>query len=373
MPEDINLHFNNYVTRREAIYYLRPVDNKNKIKTYNIMSSADKSSSATIRKNREKTLANFHKLNPQTSESGNKTFSHTFLIARKIGQCSSDFCSCTLETNLNLTSSVWLSTNYEVGGLQYNGAYAVTWDTSPFATSYTLTSDIATDLVIPTGETSATVYLLSSGDYSTSRTFTLTVNTSCGTSTSSIASLLPCFLAGSVVHMSDKSTKPIEDVLVGDTLLGAFGEINTVLALHRPLLGKAKMCRINNDHSTTNHHPHISLDKRFYCGNPELLMGSTYGRTHIVIDADGNQVERMLHGLKKERVHPLRLGIELKTAEGSRVVNKLETYGLPEDTQLYNLVVSGSHTYHVDGYAVTGWPSEQDFDYDTWTATVTSL
>jgi hypothetical protein len=30
--------------------------------------------------------------------------------------------------------------------------------------------------------------------------------------------------------------------------------------------------------------------------------------------------------------------------------------------------MSGSHTYHVDGYAVTGWPSEHDFDYDTWNA-----
>jgi hypothetical protein len=36
------------------------------------------------------------------------------------------------------------------------------------------------------------------------------------------------------------------------------------------------------------------------------------------------------------------------------------------ETQLYNLVVGGSHTYHVDGYAVTGWPNEDDFDYDLW-------
>lgn len=36
------------------------------------------------------------------------------------------------------------------------------------------------------------------------------------------------------------------------------------------------------------------------------------------------------------------------------------------DTQLYNLVIDGSHTYHVDGYAVTGWPKEDDFDYDVW-------
>jgi len=31
-----------------------------------------------------------------------------------------------------------------------------------------------------------------------------------------------------------------------------------------------------------------------------------------------------------------------------------------------NLVISGSHTYHVDGYAVTGWPREDDFNYDNW-------
>jgi hypothetical protein len=49
-------------------------------------------------------------------------------------------------------------------------------------------------------------------------------------------------------------------------------------------------------------------------------------------------------------------------------VKSLETYSMPPDTQLYNLVVGGSHTYHVDGYAVTGWPREDDFDYDLWVA-----
>jgi hypothetical protein len=74
----------------------------------------------------------------------------------------------------------------------------------------------------------------------------------------------------------------------------------------------------------------------------------------------------MLHGLKKERIQKLYEGVELKTVEGSRVVRSLEVYSMPETTQLYNLVVSGSHTYHVDGYAVTGWPREDDFDYDRW-------
>jgi hypothetical protein len=73
-----------------------------------------------------------------------------------------------------------------------------------------------------------------------------------------------------------------------------------------------------------------------------------------------------LHGLAKGRVQTLKLGQPLKTIEGSRVVNTLEAYNLPPETPLYNLVVGGSHTYHVNGYAVTGWPREDDFDYDAW-------
>jgi hypothetical protein len=108
------------------------------------------------------------------------------------------------------------------------------------------------------------------------------------------------------------------------------------------------------------------VDRKFYCGNPDLVSQSTYGHIHKVIDAEGKEVDRMLHGLKRERIQKLELGVELKTIEGSRLTKSIEVYSMPENTQLYNLVVNGSHTYHVDGYAVTGWPREDDFDYDTW-------
>jgi hypothetical protein len=166
--------------------------------------------------------------------------------------------------------------------------------------------------------------------------------------------------------MADLTTRPIEDVRVNDLVLGAFGEINRVLALHRPLLGNALMCKINNEHTTTNHHPHVSLDKQFYCGNPDLVSNSTYGHVHKVIDVDGNYVDMMLPGLKRERIKKLEVGVRLKTVEGSRIAQTLETFSMPADTQLYNLVVGGSHTYYVEGYAVTGWPREDDFDYDNW-------
>ena len=132
------------------------------------------------------------------------------------------------------------------------------------------------------------------------------------------------------------------------------------------LLGSAKMCLINGEHSTTNHHPHIGAEKRIYCGNPGLVSSRTYGMEHDVILEGGERGRMFLHGLKKERINQLVCGVELKTVGGSRVVREMEIYSMPPETQLYNLVVGGSHTYHVEGYAVTGWPREDDFDYDTW-------
>jgi hypothetical protein len=330
------------------------------------MSYTDKSSLTQTKRVRNRTLAAFHKLNPGGRETNtNTTMGDTFYVGRVEGQITSYCCSepaCVPGTIRNFIASDFLSPcppPYE----SYNMYYELSWDAVSGATSYTVTSDFGVDLVVSTGPTSANVYI--GNDYSL-RTFTLTAITNCGV-VRATTTAAPCFLAGSVVQMANGTTKFIEDVLVGDALFGAFGEINVVLALHRPLLGLNLMCNINGEHSTTNHHPHISADKKFYCGDPALVHASTYGRSHEVINGDGIKEQRMLHGLKKERIDKIHIGLDLKTVEGSRRVETLETFSLPADTQLYNLVMSGSHTYHVDGYAVTGWPREDDFNYDTWT------
>jgi hypothetical protein len=277
--------------------------------------------------------------------------------------------TCTSPTGENIDISFYYTAADEgvtppIPSLLYY--WDVTWTPFPGATSYIYTTTYPTAYAfVSTGATS--VRLFTDRDNELPE-ITLTGISSCGFV--SITGTAPCFLVGALVTLGDGSTLPIEEIRVGDTVLGAFGEVNTVLALHRPLLGSASMCRINDEHSTTSHHPHISPDRHFYCLHPAVVDSSTYGRKHEVINAEGQKERRMLHGLQPGRVQTLSVGQHLKTVEGERVVSILDEYALPPETQLYNLVVSGSHTYHVDGYAVTGWPREDDFDYESWTPKV---
>ena len=328
------------------------------------MPTAYNSSGGLTERVRNKTLACFHIINPGSREGGNTVITNDILIYRNVGDIQPGSCVCVPGVISDFICSDIQGTAppYDT---EYSILYTITWSPVSGATSYTLTSNFDIDLIIHANPlaTSAEVYLPNS-DYGSTRIFTLSATTPCSNPTASVE-VFPCFLAGSLVQMAD-GTKLIEDVRVGDFVLGAFGEINEVLALHRPLLGEATLCRINDEHVTTNHHPHISVDGKFYCGDPVMVSDKTYGKMHKVIDAEGAVVDRMLHGLKRERIEKLCVGIELKTVEGYRVTRSLETFSMPEDTQLYNLVVGGSHTYHVDGYAVTGWPREDDFNYDTW-------
>jgi hypothetical protein len=177
-----------------------------------------------------------------------------------------------------------------------------------------------------------------------------------------------CFLAGSLVTMADGTTKKIEDVKVGDYVMGAFGEANVILAKDDPWLGDRYMYKINDEHDTSDDHPHVSTDKQFYAPE-ENAAYDEWGSYFDCELADGSHEMWLNVGLTKRKLKKLTVGVELITTKGGKVVDSIEKYKLPPDTKLYNFVVGGSHTYFVNGYAVTGWPREDDFDYDKWEPT----
>ena len=258
----------------------------------------------------------------------------------------------------------WFNSVTPIG--DYTEGWVLTWDPIPNGTVYNITQ---LGIASQTFEllTSTTANLYTKYDYNNDIYGDVVVYahvSGCPDISGSMGA--PCFLKGALVSLADGSSKAIEDVRIGDIVLGAFGERNEVLALHRPLLGNNTMTNINNDHHTSSHHPHISYDKKFYAIKPSVVMNDTYGKSHEVLDENMIPYQRFLAGLKPGRVQQMELGVLLKTVDGSREVAFLDTYEMAPETQLYNLVVSGSHTYYVDGYAVTGWPNEDDFDYDSW-------
>jgi len=251
----------------------------------------------------------------------------------------------------------------------YNYVYNISWPSFGTGVNYSyLTTSSNPYIFVPTGPLGVDFYFT----LNVTEGFDITVNGSnaCGNTGTTQYIYTPCFLPGTLVAIMKNNEIEqivIEDVKVGDKVVGAFGEINTVLALHRPTLGDSKMFKINDLHSSSDHHPHISVDKKFYTYDPSKL-SDTYGKgkCHAVIGADGKVEIRELVGLRPGRVQKLEVGVVLQGLSGGVEVTTIEEYSLPRDTQLYNLVVSGSHTYFADGFAVTGFPSEEDFDYDSW-------
>jgi hypothetical protein len=195
-------------------------------------------------------------------------------------------------------------------------------------------------------------------------TVTVTASNSCSSST---GSLFFCFLEGSPVTMADGSTKPIETVAVGDRVVGAFGEINTVTGSLSNLLGFVPITNINGEHKTTAPHPHITADHKFCCTDTDSLIKFAYGRRFPIRGADGKLEPRVIKGVSQERITKLEVGTVLQTQTGARTVATLETIRMPPSTRVYHLTTDGSHSYLVDGYAVAGGATEEDFDYDTWT------
>lgn len=178
-----------------------------------------------------------------------------------------------------------------------------------------------------------------------------------------------CFLKGSPVAMADGTFKPIEDVQVGDYLLGAHGAVNPVLALNRPLLGDRMMSNINGEHMTTLDHAHLRPDNTFGAVSLYEYVHGENNTVQSVITAEGDVEQWLLPGFAEtdmDLITQIEIGDLLVTVDGTRPVTSLEQVKLPADTQLYNFVMGGDHTYFVSDYCVTGFLNGIDFDYRNW-------
>ena len=143
-----------------------------------------------------------------------------------------------------------------------------------------------------------------------------------------------CFVADTKVIMADGTTKNIQDVKIGEYVKGAGGEISEVKNVHMPKLGERR-------------------DNKVYSFN-----GGRYFVTaeHPFMTTDGwkaiDPVWSMEEHPKMSAIGYLKEGDTLITEDGEEVIKSIEFKEYAPETQLYNLMLGGNHTYFADGYLV---------------------
>lgn len=140
-----------------------------------------------------------------------------------------------------------------------------------------------------------------------------------------------CFVAGTKVIMADGTEKIIENIKIGEKVLGKDKKINTVIEYDRPLLWSRLLYSINNsDYFVTAEHPFMT----------------TEGRKSI--DPKATLLE-----MPNFKIDTLRIGDVLIKANGKKEkINTLLSIKSDEKQRLYNFKLDGNNTYFADGYLV---------------------
>jgi len=148
-----------------------------------------------------------------------------------------------------------------------------------------------------------------------------------------------CFTAGTIVK-TPLGCKPIEDIKIGDILVGEDSSMNKVLAYDCPLLGDRLVYSINDSQPfITAEHP-IKTTKGWKSISPYATM------------ADSLEVFVLLQFDINGKTKSLSIGDEIIKESGSEVVLNIGYTVMSKDTQLYNFKLSGNNTYYANGYLV---------------------
>ena len=162
--------------------------------------------------------------------------------------------------------------------------------------------------------------------------WTVTESTEGQTTAHGTPSTGTCFIAGTKVIMSDRSIRNIEDINIGDKVLGQNG-INTVMAYDRPLLGLRLLYSINGGKSfVTSEHPFMT-NSGWKSIDPQALI------------SENKELAESLN------ITQLNIGDEILTDDGFVTIESINgSDGHNENQTLYNFRLDGDQTYYADGY-----------------------
>jgi hypothetical protein len=144
-----------------------------------------------------------------------------------------------------------------------------------------------------------------------------------------------CFVKATEIRMADGTVKPIEDVAIGDQLIGKDGAINTVLEYLRPVLGSRSLISFNGGVPfITDDHPVLMTDGSWKSVDPDATL-SKYAK------------------LTDRNIGQLMIGDVIATPDGAgfKIVS-IEHHQDSADLQLYNFALDGNHTYVANNLVV---------------------
>ena len=155
-----------------------------------------------------------------------------------------------------------------------------------------------------------------------------------------------CFVKGTMVRLADGSDKKIEEVEIGDILLGDCSE-NKVLEFDHPMLDGRNLVGINgNGPLMTPEHPLMTKDGWKAYNVDDTL--KAYPHLHDIME--GN----------------LSVGDKILDVDDNWVmIESMELYEDEEDQQVYNFILDGNNTYYANGFlAHNRDPVAQSFTID---------
>lgn len=143
-----------------------------------------------------------------------------------------------------------------------------------------------------------------------------------------------CFVKGTLITMADDSVKNIEDVVIGDKLIGKDGMINTVQEYIRPTLGDRTLASFNGGTPfITNDHPVLTIDGTWKSVDPAGT-ASKYAAANL-------------------NAGQLTTGDTIATGDGVgfKIVS-IEEHAASADLQVYNFSLDGNNTYIANNLVV---------------------
>jgi len=149
-----------------------------------------------------------------------------------------------------------------------------------------------------------------------------------------------CFVAGSIVKtVKDNKiiNKKIEDVQIGEMLLGQNASLNEVIEFDRPKANGRKIYKINDsDFFVTEEHPFLT-SQGWKSINPEMTKE---------YDTEMYYKENM------DKNTSLVVGDTMIKIDGEEEILTIESKEVAKETPLYNFKLNGNHTYVVDNFIV---------------------